>query len=322
MVEQFDRLKNKFINYKYLSAGIFLFFIGFFKKIVIADTFAEWAKDGFDLAKHLTLVHAWFTSLSYSLQIYFDFSGYTDMALGTSLMFNIKLPINFNTPYKSLNIQEFWRRWHVTLSRFLRDYVYIPLGGNRVSEPNNLLNLMSTFLIGGLWHGAGWTFVFWGFLHGSAMVAHRLWKKLNINMPKLLALFLTFNFVNMAWVFFRARSWHDAIKVLKGMFGFNGLGLPGGVYELKDQIVALNAPEVRVTGINAYRAIVRILSTGNFATLWMILIFMVVAICFKNSNEMTEDFKPDWQNALFTICLAVVSMLWLGRVSDFIYFNF
>jgi D-alanyl-lipoteichoic acid acyltransferase DltB (MBOAT superfamily) len=322
MMPQFDRLKNKIINHKNLSMGIFLFFIGFFKKIVVADTFAEWAKNGFDLATQLTFVDAWFTSLSYSMQIYFDFSGYTDMALGTSLMFNIKLPINFNTPYKSLDIQEFWRRWHVTLSRFLRDYVYIPLGGNRVSEPKNLLNLMSTFLIGGLWHGAGWTFVFWGFLHGAAMVIHRLWKKLNISMPKFLALFLTFNFVNLAWVFFRAKSWDDAIKVLKGMFGFNGLGLPVEVFELKEKIAKLSSPEFQASGIQAYRQIVGILSRGNFAILWMILIFMIVAICFKNSNEMTEDFKPNWQNALFTICLAVFSTLCLGRVSDFIYFNF
>jgi alginate O-acetyltransferase complex protein AlgI len=322
MMPQFDRLKNKIINHKNLSMGIFLFFIGFFKKIVVADTFAEWAKDGFDVAKQLTLFHAWFTSLSYSMQIYFDFSGYTDMALGSSLMFNIKLPINFNTPYKSLNIQEFWRRWHITLSRFLRDYVYIPLGGNRTSEPKILFNLMSTFLIGGLWHGAGWTFVFWGFLHGAATVIHRMWRNFNINMPKFLALFLTFNFVNIAWIFFRAKSWDDAIKVLKGMFGFNGLGIPAEVFELKERIVELSSSEFQASGIHAYRAIVRILTTGNFATLWMILIFIVVAICFNNSNEMTEDFKPNWQNALFTICLVVFSTLCLGRVSDFIYFNF
>ena len=139
--------------------GLFIFSIGLFKKVVIADTFAPWATAGFDTATTLNLIEAWATSLSYTFQLYFDFSGYCDMAIGISLMFNIKLPINFNSPYKALNIQDFWRRWHMTLSRFLRDYIYIPLGGNRKGEFRTYTNLLATFLIGGLWHGAGWTFI-------------------------------------------------------------------------------------------------------------------------------------------------------------------
>ncbi|MGJ0364316.1 MBOAT family O-acyltransferase, partial [Aliarcobacter cryaerophilus] len=140
------------------------------------DTFAPWATAGFDTATTLNLIEAWATSLSYTFQLYFDFSGYCDMAIGISLMFNIKLPINFNSPYKALNIQDFWRRWHMTLSRFLRDYIYIPLGGNRKGEFRTYTNLLATFLIGGLWHGAGWTFIIWGALHGIALAIHRFWQ--------------------------------------------------------------------------------------------------------------------------------------------------
>lgn len=173
MMPQFDSIKSKVINYKNIAAGLFLFSIGLFKKVVIADTFAQWANAGFDSAQTLNIIEAWATSLSYTFQLYFDFSGYTDMALGVALMFNIRLPINFNSPYKALDIQDFWRRWHITLSRFLRDYIYIPLGGNRNSELRTYSNLFTVFLVGGLWHGASWMFIIWGALHGVAIVIHR-----------------------------------------------------------------------------------------------------------------------------------------------------
>ena len=162
MMPQFANVRNKVKNYRNIAIGLFIFSIGLFKKVVIADTFALWATAGFDNAEVLTLLEAWATSLSYTFQLYFDFSGYTDMAIGIALLFNIKLPINFNSPYKALDIQDFWRRWHMTLSRFLKDYIYIPLGGSRKGNYRTYTNLMGTFIIGGLWHGAGWTFVFWG----------------------------------------------------------------------------------------------------------------------------------------------------------------
>ena len=177
MMPQFENKWNLVKKYKNIALGLFIFSIGLFKKVVIADTFAIWATNGFDNATTLNLFEAWATSLSYTFQLYFDFSGYTDMAIGIALLFNIKLPINFNSPYKALNIQDFWRRWHITLGRFLRDYIYIPLGGNRTGKFRNYLNLLITFLIAGIWHGASWMFVFWGFLHGVAMVVHRAWKE-------------------------------------------------------------------------------------------------------------------------------------------------
>jgi len=223
MMPQFSSRWNLVKNYKNIALGLFIFSIGLFKKIVIADSFAVWATAGFDTATTLNFFEAWATSLSYTFQLYFDFSGYTDMAIGAALLFNIKLPINFNSPYKALDIQDFWRRWHITLSRFLRDYIYIPLGGNRKESFRTYTNLLATFIIGGIWHGAGWTFVFWGFLHGMALVFHRFWKAMGLNMPKILAWFITFNFINIAWVFFRAKEWDDAIKVLQGMFNVNAL---------------------------------------------------------------------------------------------------
>jgi len=221
MMPQFFKTKNKVKNYKNIAMGFFIFSIGLFKKVVIADTFAVWATQGFDVAEKLNLIEAWVTSLSYTFQLYFDFSGYTDMAIGAALLFNIKLPINFNSPYKATSIQDFWRRWHITLSRFLRDYIYIPLGGNRKGNFRTYTNLLATFIIGGIWHGAGWTFIFWGFLHGIALVIQKAWNQLGFRMHTVLAWFITFNFINIAWVFFRAKEWEDAIHVLQGMFGFS-----------------------------------------------------------------------------------------------------
>jgi D-alanyl-lipoteichoic acid acyltransferase DltB (MBOAT superfamily) len=223
MMPQFASRWNLVKNYKNIALGLFIFSMGLFKKVVIADSFAVWATAGFDTATTLNLFEAWATSLSYTFQLYFDFSGYTDMAIGAALLFNIKLPINFNSPYKALDIQDFWRRWHITLSRFLKDYIYIPLGGNRKGSFRTYTNLLATFIIGGIWHGAGWTFVFWGFLHGMALVIHRFWKSIGMTMPKILAWLITFNFINIAWVFFRAKDWDSAVKVLKGMFDLNNI---------------------------------------------------------------------------------------------------
>ncbi len=175
MMPQFEKMSHAFIQAKNIALGLFIFSIGLFKKVAIADTFAVWATNGFDHSATLTFAEGWITSLSYTFQLYFDFSGYTDMAIGAALLFNIRLPNNFNSPYKALSIQDFWQRWHITLTRFLTRYIYIPLGGNRKGKYRTYINIMLVFLISGLWHGAGWTFVFWGFLHGLATVINRFW---------------------------------------------------------------------------------------------------------------------------------------------------
>lgn len=310
MMPQFSSKWNLVKNYKNIAVGIFIFSIGLFKKVIIADTFAVWATTGFDKAEYLNMIEAWATSLSYTFQLYFDFSGYTDMAIGAALLFNIKLPINFNSPYKAVDIQDFWRRWHITLSRFLRDYIYIPLGGNRKGNFFTYSNLMTTFLVGGLWHGAGWTFIFWGFLHGAALVIHRIWKEIGFTMPKVLAWFITFNFINISWVFFRAKEWEDAIKVLKGMF-------------FGDIIIAEKYAKALLFlhgyGIEFGQLLLHL--GGHKKTLiWIAIAFVIIAL--QNSITLKERFKPSKSVALFTIGIALFSILNLSKVSEFLYFNF
>jgi D-alanyl-lipoteichoic acid acyltransferase DltB (MBOAT superfamily) len=223
MMSQFESRWTLAVRYRNIFYGLFIFSIGLFKKVVIADTFAIWVNTGFDGGMTLDFFTAWLCSLSYTFQLYFDFSGYCDMAIGASLLFNIWLPINFNSPYKALDIQDFWRRWHITLSRYLRDYLYIPLGGNRCSTVRVYFNLMVTFILGGLWHGASWMFVIWGALHGIALVFHRVWSRLEWQMPKWLAWLLTFNFINITWIFFRAKTIDDALRIIRGMLDINSL---------------------------------------------------------------------------------------------------
>ncbi len=312
MIPQFASRWNLVKNYKNIAAGLFIFSIGLFKKVIIADTFAQWASMGFDVAERVNFIEAWITSLSYSFQLYFDFSGYTDMAIGAALLFNIKLPINFNSPYKSASIQEFWRRWHITLSRFLKDYVYIPLGGSRKGEIRTYTNLLATFLLGGIWHGAGWTFVFWGFLHGMALVVHRFWQRLGLGMSKALAWFITFNFVNISWVFFRAKEWDDALKILRGMFGMSGLSLPKA---LSSKFAFLSQYGIEFGNF--------ITETGGdkFTPLWILSGFILVLV-FKNSTQLINSFKISYSTVLYSGVLFVFAVFSLNRVSEFLYFNF
>ena len=311
MMPQFESKENRFINYQNIAIGLFIFSMGLFKKVVIADTFAVWATKGFDISKELDMVQAWITSLSYTFQLYFDFSGYTDMAIGIALLFNIKLPMNFFSPYKATNIQDFWRRWHITLSKFLKDYIYIPLGGNRKGEIHTYTNLFTTFLLGGLWHGAGWTFVVWGILHGLALIVHRLWSKLNIKLPTFIAWFITFNFINVAWVFFRALSFDDAIKVLHGMF-FGTIIIPS---PLESKLSFLTQWGVEFGGgwLNEVKE-------DPIIVIWLILGF-VITLTFKNSIQIRDNFKPNIFYMATTI-LFFLSIFLLYRKSEFIYFNF
>jgi len=313
MMPQFANIRNKTKNYKNIAFGLFLFSIGLFKKVVIADTFAVWAIAGFDTATTLNLIEAWATSLSYTFQLYFDFSGYTDMAIGASFLFNIKLPINFNSPYKALDIQDFWRRWHMTLSRFLRDYIYIPLGGNRVSEGRTYINLFATFLIGGLWHGAGWTFIFWGILHGFALMIHRAWKSLGFTMNKYLAWFITFNFINLTWIFFRAKEWSDAVKVFTGMVGLGGIVLPE---VLRNKLAFLEAYFPITFGL--YLEHIK----GDYLTIIYLLLVFILVKLFKNSMEQKEMLKLNYQTLALTTFCFTIGILSLGKVSEFLYFNF
>lgn len=212
-----------------LAAGLEIFLLGLAKKLVLADGLARFADPGFAAAaRHdpLTLIEAWVALLAYALQIYFDFSGYSDMAIGLARMFGIQFPVNFNSPYKARNISDFWRRWNITLSTFLREYLYIPLGGNRHGETRRIINLMLTMLLCGLWHGAALRFVLWGGLHGAFLVIHGWSKRLGLRLPALVSWLLTLICVVLAWVPFRAADFAAAKEFYRGLFGFNGVAIP------------------------------------------------------------------------------------------------
>jgi len=308
MMPQFASKFNLTKRYKNITLGLFIFSIGLFKKVVIADTFSEWVNYGYG-AEYLNMLEAWATSLSYTFQLYFDFSGYTDMAIGAALLFNIKLPINFNSPYKATSIQDFWRRWHITLSRFLKDYIYIPLGGNRKGTFKTYLNLLITFLIGGIWHGAGWTFILWGVLHGFALIINHIWNTMNIKLPKIIAWFITFNFINITWVFFRAETFEDAKRVLSFMF-FGDFVLPYKIVEKYSLFNNVQAAKV-FEHINA----------SSDGIIWLIAAFIVV-LGFKNSVYYLHNFIPNKINGVIMYLFFVISFLHFTRVSEFLYFNF
>jgi len=311
MMPQFAKKQNSVKNYYNIALGLFVFSMGLFKKVVIADTFAHWATQGFDLSKSLNMLEAWSASLSYTFQIYFDFSGYTDMAIGAALLFNIKLPMNFFSPYKAGNIQEFWRRWHITLSTFLKDYLYIPLGGNQKGKIRTYINLFLTFLLGGIWHGAGWTFVIWGALHGGALVVHRIWKQFGLKLPFVLGWFVTFMFVNIAWVFFRANSFDDALKVLKGMFG--------GAFVLPKETTVWIADFAKEQGIIVGKWSNLYLHESGI--LWWIIAGFFIALVLPNSMQLKDRFKTNWFYLGLTIVFSMAIFM-LYRKSEFIYFNF
>jgi alginate O-acetyltransferase complex protein AlgI len=326
MMPQFKDKQNRFWNHKNFSLGIYVFSIGLFKKLMIADTFAVWANKGFDQVETLTFFDAWIASFSYTFQLYFDFSGYSDMAIGAALLFNIRLPINFNSPYKALTIQDFWRRWHITLSSFLTRYVYFPLGGSRKGRVRTYINILIIFIVSGIWHGAGFTFILWGFLHGLASVIYRAWTKIGFRLPKLLAWVITFNFVNITWVFFRARSFEDAIKVFKGMFGLNGFTVPEVLvsnFELYG-LEKLVPSQVNLDFLVNYGFdfSTSMLGDSSLKAFSFVIVGFMISLLAKNSIELRDQFKPNVLNALFIAALFVLSVYNLQRVSEFLYFNF
>ncbi|BBD09545.1 MBOAT family O-acyltransferase [Desulfovibrio ferrophilus] len=304
MMPQFSSLENRRFNWDNIYAGLVMFFLGLGKKVMVADSLSPVVGYCFDTSASLSFAEAWLGSLAYTLQLYFDFSGYSDMAIGCALLFNIHLPQNFLSPYKASNIQEFWRSWHITLSRWLRDYLYIPLGGNRKGERGTLRNLFITFLLGGLWHGAGWTFVAWGFLHGTALCLHRVWSRWwGRKMPRVAGVFVTLMFVNFAWVVFRATSFSDALKVYGGMLGQNGWVLG----EAFTRTVALSTPSHG-----------RLVIPG---------IVFLLGICLwgPNSTELTSKRMPHLAMTAWVTALGLSSLLLFlqaNRVSEFIYFQF
>ncbi|MBN2770077.1 MAG: MBOAT family protein [Spirochaetes bacterium] len=315
MMPQFSKNQHKAINYKNISMGLFVFSIGLFKKVVIADTFAVWATAGFDTATSLNLIEAWVTSLSFTFQIYFDFSAYTDMAIGAALLFNIRLPINFNSPYKATSLIESWKRWHMTLTRFVHAYIFTPLihSFEKYTFNKGMIALFISMVIIGFWHGASWMFIIFGILHGIGIVTNHIWKKkIGIKLPKILGWFLTFNFINFSAVFFRAKEWDDAIKVLSSMFDISHIVLPTSLANNVSFLTHYNI------AFGSWLSSIH----GNIWTLFWLIGGFILILVFKNTNEKLDNFTPSYQNMFHAgICL-IISIIYFGKVSEFIYFNF
>lgn len=313
MMPQFDRLRNKVVNWKNLYLGLTLFFLGLFKKVVLADAFSVWASAGFDTSQPLTLIPAWLTSLSYTFQLYFDFSGYSDMAVGIGWMFNIQLPVNFNSPYKATGMIDFWKRWHITLTDFITTYLYTPIlrAFGSITFSRSLVAVFLAMLISGFWHGAGWNFIVWGGMHGAGLVVNHVWKKKKRKMPAWLGWLITFNFVNVSFVFFRAKSLEGAGRILEGMAGLNGVMLHSSLAKLTF---------LHDLGIVFGKWLDQI--HGSDKTWIMVLVALAITGLMKNSMELVARVRPVWGFCLLLLCVTCWSLLDMSKVSEFLYFQF
>lgn len=312
LMPQIEDQSNKRFNPNQFSLGIFIFCLGLAKKVLISESFSGWARPGFDEMPSLDLLAAWKTSLSYTFQLYFDFSGYTDMAIGVGHMFNLKLPQNFNSPYRSRSIIEFWTRWHMTLSQFINTYIFTPLVRSmpKINFRNTMIATFLAMFIAGIWHGAGWTFVVYGAIHGLALVVNHKWKKKKKKLPAWLAWFITFNFVNVSFVFFRAKNMQDAFKVLRGMVGLDGVVVP------KIGIKSVGALKDFGFKMGTY------LYPQDYLLIGMMLASFYVALKMKNSLELEKEFKPVTQVAILCGVIFALSLFGMNKITEFIYFNF
>jgi D-alanyl-lipoteichoic acid acyltransferase DltB (MBOAT superfamily) len=331
MIPQFKRGRTS--RSAVLAArGIAIFAAGLFKKVVIADNLAQFVSPVFahlDAGGAVTPGWAWLSTLSYTLQIYFDFSGYSDMAIGLALLFGIRLPVNFRSPYKATSVIDFWRRWHITLSRFLRDYLYIPLGGNRLGERRRYLNLMLTMLLGGLWHGAGWNFLIWGGLHGFYLSLNHLWQKWrgaakaapSNHLANIAAWAVTFGAVVIAWVFFRAKTLAGACAMLSAMFGF-GAGsssyASSGILRVMDLPILVGDEHLLAIGSVAVALSLAIaLGLPNVTELYAYREY-------RRPPELSRGlhWRPSLAWALLSALAIAVSLFGMWQRLEFLYFQF
>lgn len=351
MLPQFARDAIYRFSHRDFLVGFTIFTIGLFKKVVLADGVAVYANPVFGAAETgitLSFVEAWGGALAYTLQIYFDFSGYSDMAIGLGRMFGIRLPLNFHSPLKAVNIIEFWHRWHMTLSRFLRDYLYIPLGGNRRGPARRYINLMITMLLGGLWHGASWTFVAWGAAHGAALALNHGWHAtrcrlghapdVSTRIGRLIAGALTFVFITATFVIFRAESFDGSLRILSAMAGGNGFVLPEGLGSWMGSWQPWLAQNGLVFGEHVPNHLGSWSSGFKF-----IIVLLLIAWWMPNTQQVMRDFEPAFDTyrgglagrhperprfavsrawAVITALLFVYTIGSLTRATEFLYFQF
>lgn len=311
IIPQFENPQNLKFNTDNLAKGIYVFSKGLAKKVLLADNFGKIVTFGYGKIFTLSSFEAILTILAYTFQLYFDFSGYCDMASGIAYMFNIELPVNFNSPYKARNISDFWKRWHITLTRFLTTYIYFPLGGSHCGIARTCFNVLAVFLISGIWHGAGFTFIVWGLFHGLAMVLYRLFRKIFDKIPYAITWTLTFLFINITWVYFRAGTISEAnqllAQVFNGDFTLN--------YELTETLLNI-IPISIVTNVFNFKGIL------NFVMFGIMLGTTAICLFTKNVQEKSHIFQPKVSNLLTSSFLSIWSILSLSGVSTFLYFNF
>ncbi|GMR15826.1 MAG: MBOAT family protein [Gammaproteobacteria bacterium] len=340
MMPQFSKMESFSLKYEYVAVGLSIFFLGLFKKVVLADSLSPYTIEIFSAASRgeiLSFFEAWKGSLAYTFQLYFDFSGYSDMAIGLAFLFGIRLPLNFNSPYKATSIIDFWRRWHMTLSRFLKDYLYVPLGGSRKGTSRRYVNLMITMLLGGLWHGAGWTFVIWGGLHGIYLVANHAWRNFKkiLSMPaihnrftRFFSRLITFLAVVVAWVYFRADNIDTANLMVKSLFGQGGIVWPEDVRSqlgvFADVFSSWGMQYHYVEYFNGIENLLLMLVLMLFV--WFVpnlqQLFVRYPAIIDSLQPGSIQWRPNKKWNLFIILISVVSILKLGQVSEFLYFQF
>lgn len=312
MMPQFSESGGRF-NSQNFSIGLFIFAIGLFKKAVLGDSLAGIVDAGYSDPEALTMAEAWFTTLAFTFQIYFDFSGYTDMALGIAMMFNIKLPQNFNSPYKATGMIDFWTRWHMTLTSFITTYVYVPIlrKFNSITLHKAMLATLITFTIVGFWHGPSWLFVVFGLAHGVGIVINHYWNKTGIRLPVGLSWLITFTYLNVAFILFRSDSWSTAETLFTKLFAVDSLTLPG----------YLNAWIGKAADPGADNSIVMSLSGSDLGIIGIALA-AIIALVMKPTSEHANELRFDFRSAFLVSAMLFCSLMFLNNPTDFIYFDF
>ncbi len=297
-----------------VASGLYVLAIGMFKKVIIADKFGQVVTWGWLDTSSRTGIDMLLVSLFYTFQLYFDFSGYCDMAIGIAKLFSLDLPVNFNSPYKAVSINDFWKRWHMTLTRFLTNYIYIPMGGNRKGKMRTYINILIVFLVSGIWHGANWTFILWGVLHGILQVINRMCKKTWDRVPKAVAWFVTFMIVNFLWIMFYAPSVTEGLFVWRRIFDFSDMHISNEIFSL----FIMNEVNTVLGMLGPLGA----LSAAHYQ--WYMIAYLilsfVICLCCKNLHE--EKFVPTKGKAVLSALLLIWAVISFSGVSTFLYFNF
>ena len=316
IMPQFQEENRRKINADNVAKGLYAISIGMAKKVLLADTFGKFVDFYYGDIASMNSTLAILAMIGYTFQIYFDFSGYCDMATGICLLFNIEIPTNFNSPYKSYSVIEFWDRWHITLTRFFTKYVYIPLGGSRRGTVRTYVNTLIVFLVSGLWHGAEWSFVLWGLMHGIMLILNKMFRQKIETWNKVFSWFITFGFVNVAWIFFRANDLSQAMQVIKQIAQCNF----GDIGSSIAQIFAL--PEVMEVFNVLHLSEWMTIKLPYFMVCSFFILALVVILNGKNVIEQVAEFKPTVRKSIFTAILMVWSILSFTGVGTFLYSGF